>query len=99
MPLTIGDSTLTVIDLTKNKIKSLKEVVRPCIVQKAPLANKHNSKHDCNELCSISNIEKVEYPTERKHKISLAMLSSLYEIVNDDPSHNTIDRKQGVFSA
>ena len=99
MPLTIGDSTLTVIDLTKNKIKSLKEILRPCIAQKAPPADKHNSKHDCNELCSISNIERVEYPTERKHKMSLAMLSSLDEIANDDPSHNTIDRKRGVFNA
>ena len=82
--LTIDNSTSNVIDLTKNKIKSLKEVLRPFIAHKAPPNDKNNSKQDRNALCSISNIERVEYPTKRKHKMSSAMLSSLDEIANDD---------------
>ena len=92
--LTIDNSTLNVIDLTKNKIKSLKEVLRPFIAHKAPPNAKNNSRQDCNALCTIRNIERVEYPTKRKRKISSAMLSSLDEIANDEPSHNTLFQRE-----
>ena len=42
-----------------------------------------NSKQDHNETYSISNIERVQYPNERKRQMSLEMLSSLDEIAND----------------
>ena len=83
-PLTIDNSTSNAIDLTKNKIKSLKEDLFPFIAHKAPPTNKNMSKQDLNKQCGISNIERVEYPTKRKRKMSSAMLSSLDEIANDD---------------